>query len=83
MYIVPNIENNDELCELYKEDVATFWITVLDTASDVTFFIVDGAHRWEVSKQLSLQFVYTQILRPEISVLEMVCLHIYVASFFS
>ena len=70
--VVPFIEDNPAMLKLYKEDLAKFWITVLEPTCDVLFLIIDGAHRWKMSTELKLEMVYSEFMRPEISVGEMV-----------
>ena len=70
--ICPYIEDNEDMMQLYDEDLALFWVTVMSPECTVPFMVVDGAHRWQVTKQLKLSFTFALSARPEISIGEMV-----------
>ena len=80
--MVPYIEDNVELCNLYINNVAIFWVRLfsfLDGAEDDAFkdlklLIVDGAHRHEVSGELGLEFIWARFAPPTMSIHDMVSL---------
>ena len=63
MMITPFIEKSPALIQLYRTDLAGFWVFVLDPANNVMWLIIDGAHRWVVSTELALPWVWAVIMR--------------------
>jgi hypothetical protein len=73
---VPFIEDNKEACNLFLTDEAQFWVRWFDPSDDmhdaIVALVMDGAHRYTVCENLAIALMRANVLRPSISITEMV-----------